>query len=131
MAFDGLENLAGYICHKLRDEVPSISISKDQPQTSFTWVNHLSEGGLSKPTDQMMVHMQALHQIFQKINQDGLLITNGFLKKHMEEAVSIQCSEKVKKLFFRARMYFLIRKLNRDLFELSKNRKRKWNKTLN
>lgn len=51
MAYDGLENLAGYICHKFGDEVPNISTPKDQPQNSYTWVNHLSEGGLSKPTE--------------------------------------------------------------------------------
>lgn len=131
LTFDGLENLAGYICYKLGDEVPNISTPKAQPQTSYTWVNHLSEGGLSKPTNKMMDHMQTLHTIFQKLNQDGLLITNGFLKKHLEEASHIQCSDKIKKLFFRARMFFLIRKLNKEIIETANSRKRKFNKILN
>lgn len=131
MAYDGLENLAGYICHKLGDEVPNISTPKDQPQTSYTWVDHLSEGGLSKPSNEMMGHMQALHNIFQNLNQNSLFITKNFLKIHLEEASHIQCNEKVKKLFFRARMFFLIRKLNKEIIEVANSRKRKWNKTLN
>lgn len=132
MKYDALENIAGYICHKLGEEVPNISVPKDNLQShSYTWVDHLSEGGLSKPTDQMMAHVQALHKIFENLNSDGLLITTGFLKKHLEEASEIDCSEKVKKLFFRARMFFLIRKLNREIVELSNQRKRKINKIIN
>ena len=125
MEQDGLENLAGYICHKLRDQVPDIAIPrKSNNVESLTWVNHLSEGGLSKPTENMMPDMQALHAIFTKLG-DSLLISKKILALHMEKAAAIDCSHKVKKLFFRSRMYFRIRKLNKEIVDLASQKKRK------
>uniref|UniRef100_V5I9F0 Uncharacterized protein n=1 Tax=Anoplophora glabripennis TaxID=217634 RepID=V5I9F0_ANOGL len=43
LAYDGLENLAGFICHKLNDSTLHSSSTE-----SYSWINHLSEGGLSK-----------------------------------------------------------------------------------
>ncbi|XP_036322478.1 uncharacterized protein LOC118736512 [Rhagoletis pomonella] len=42
---DGLENLAGYICHRLHSVVPDIRVEGDDD--SFTWVNQLTEGGVN------------------------------------------------------------------------------------
>lgn len=132
LAYDGLENLAGYICHRLKEQEPNISVPRNELEVQpYTWIDHLSEGGLSKPTEEMMGKIQELHTIFNTINNEGLLITEGFLKKHIELAQKIDCSEKIKKIFFRARMYFKIRTLNHELREFYQQRKRKINKTLN
>jgi len=129
MAYDGLENLAGYICHKLKHEVPDIALSTDMVD-KHSWVDHLSEGGLSKPTDSFMLDMQALHVVFNKINGSGLFISKNYLGQHLQQAAGIECNLKVKKLFFRSRMYFRMRILNKELADLSTQRKRKMHKIL-
>ncbi|XP_036339801.1 uncharacterized protein LOC118749141 [Rhagoletis pomonella] len=129
LELDGLEHLAGYICHKLQDDIPSTSFRSNDDH-SFSWADHLNEGGLSLPSSSMMVHMRSLESVFKALNEDGLLITNDFVKTHIEHAATIQCDIKVKKLFFRARMFFKIRKLNKELVENAHKRKRKAKKTL-
>ncbi|CAD7085347.1 unnamed protein product [Hermetia illucens] len=47
--YDGLENLAGFICHKMKSLHSDIGVNLDENQ-NLTWVDHLSEGGLTKPT---------------------------------------------------------------------------------
>lgn len=120
-----MENLAGYICHKLKGEIPNISINSSEDKT-FTWVTHLNEGGLSKPSDEIIAHISEMKQIFKKNNKDTLLIAKDFLKLHIEQASNINCNIKVKKLFFRARMYFLIRNLNKEILQNSYKLKRKF-----
>lgn len=78
IAYDGLENLAGYICHKLKEPTSSLTSSN---QGSYSWVDHLSEGGLSKPSDDFMAEMEQLETIFNQVNSDGLLITRFFFYK--------------------------------------------------
>lgn len=128
IAYDGLENVAGFICNKLK--VSDSSTSTVAP-SSYTWVDHLSEGGLAKPSPQLMQHMEELETIFQNFNggQD-LLITKGYLSQLLETSSAVQCEETVKKLFFRSRMYFRIRKLNENLSGPSLYRKRKMTKTV-
>lgn len=128
LEFDGLEHLAGYICHKLKDDIPSKSFSSNDD--SCSWANHLSEGGLSIPSSSMMDHMRNLESVFKAMNEDALLITNDFVKTHIEHASNINWDIKVKKLFFWARMFFKIRKLNKELIENDHKKKRKMKKTL-
>lgn len=130
LEYDGLENLAGYICHRLKEEIPNIAIKSSEDKT-FTWVSHLNEGGLSKPTDELMAQLSKLEQIFKSINKDSLLVTSDFLKMHIELASEINCHMKIKKLFFRARMFFVIRKLNREILQNSYKLKRKFCKISN
>lgn len=76
LAYDGLENVAGFICHKLQKEEPTASCSSDQ---SFTWVSHLSEGGLKIPSIEFMVQLSQLEQIFNTANSDTLLIRKSYI----------------------------------------------------
>lgn len=128
MEYDGLENIAGYICHKLKDDIPDIAATDCLEVPYYSWVQHLSEGGLSKPTEKTMHHIEALHQIFEDSNRQGLLIKNGYLKFHMEQARHIECDDRIKTLFFRARMFFKIRALNSNIYDNSISRKRKLSK---
>ncbi|XP_049317023.1 uncharacterized protein LOC105228290 isoform X2 [Bactrocera dorsalis] len=68
---DGLENLAGYICHKLGKDNPEICANSENC-SSYTWMDHLSEGGLSKPTD--MLKEKALQAVFDDLNGTDLHI---------------------------------------------------------
>lgn len=118
LQYDGLENLAGYICHKLKNKNPGIAITALDDST-YSWVNHLSEGGLSKPSQLFMETLKSCDAIFIKLNGDKLLLTSGYLQKHMTEAKEIEG---------RCRMYFRIRSLNTEISQHISTRKRKFNK---
>lgn len=124
--YDGLEHLAGYICHKIQEKDSSTETTDD-----YTWTSHLSEGGLSKPSAEFMKQMEALEHIFKTVNSDTLLITKNYLRKLLDVSSSISCSEKTKRLFFRSRMYFRIKTLNQDLYNSTICKKRKITKIIN
>lgn len=126
ISYDGLENLAGFISHKLKNIEPTASTSSEQ---HFTWVDHLSEGGLSKPSEQMMHIMQQLESIFQSVNAESIFICQGYLDNLLKKAANVNCSINVKMLFFRSRMYFRIKKLNKILQDNTTSKKRKISKT--
>lgn len=69
---DGLENLAGYICHKIKEKSPS-------PSGHYTWIDHLSEGGLSKPSQELLSKLTDLEIIFHNFNSDNINICKGYL----------------------------------------------------
>lgn len=125
--YDGLENLAGYICHKLKQPGASTSTAST---SSYTWVSHLSEGGLSKPSLEFMTKLEELEKIFKFVNKDSLFICKNYLKKLEDMASSVLCSVKEKKLFFRSRMFFRMRQLNRDIQNAAVSRKRKMSKII-
>jgi hypothetical protein len=127
LACDGLENLAGYICHRLKEVIPNIH---DNWESSYTWVNHLSEGGLSKPTAEMMTHMSALENIFNEANGTEIDIRENYLKHLNTLAAKVDWDEKIKTIFFRSRMFFRLRTLNRDLIDTAKLKKRKMTNTI-
>lgn len=129
MEYDGFENLAGYICKRLHNELPDIRVNAEN-DSSYTWVNHLSEGRLSKPTVQMMGYMMELEMIFNVANGEELLIIKNYISHMLNLVEHVDCSNKIKKLFMRARMYFRIRKLNRQILENLKSKKRKYKKII-
>ncbi|XP_036342746.1 uncharacterized protein LOC118751996 [Rhagoletis pomonella] len=42
LELDGLEHLAGYICHKLQEDIPSPSFRSNDDHSLY-WADHLSE----------------------------------------------------------------------------------------
>lgn len=129
LQYDGLENLAGYICHKLKNQNPSVAVNP-LDDSAYTWVNHLSEGGLSKPSISLMKTLKSCDDIFLKLNGEKLMVTSGYIQNHLLEAKDIEANEEVKKLFFRCRMYFRIRQLNVEISQNTNKRKRKFNKII-
>lgn len=127
--YDGLENLAGYICHAVKEPTASIASTSTQ---NYTWVSHLSEGGLTKPSPEFMIQMERLETIFKSVNADSLFIGKKYLKKLLDLSTEISCSDKSKQLFFRSRMFFRIKQLNRDLHNQNQStiKKRKVTKTV-
>lgn len=129
LELDALENVAGYICYRLKDSLDDTYISANN--TGYSWVDHLSEGGLCKPSYEMMENMKLLENIFRNMNGETLLITSDYIKKHINAAHSVNCQYKVKQLFFRTRMYFTIRKLNQLCTTKTHQMSNKLNKTIN
>lgn len=84
LGYDGLDNLAGFICHKLKDEfeVASSSSLASLDESNFTWVSHLSEGGLNKPSEEFMFQFQQLEEIFNTFNPiNDIHICKGYLNQ--------------------------------------------------
>lgn len=127
LKWDGLENLAGNIAFKLRHN-EKLSYIPDKNEASFSWVNHLTEGGLQKPTDEFMIKYNQLDHIFNKYNGDTLKIEKSHLQNLINLAEGVNASKDVKTLSFRCKMYFRIRILNRNLTDMSSIRKRKMTK---
>ena len=125
---DALEYICGYILKKL-----NIS-ERSSTSSNYTWVDHLSEGGLVKPTEFFTTSVKKLETIFQ--NENGKNLTNGtnWLKRHWEKSRDINLSQDVKILYFKIRLYNRLKILNMQLqtSDITKNtKKRKLNKTIN
>lgn len=122
---DGLENLAGFIAFKLRKSESSLGYIATDNDPTYTWINHLSEGGLMKPNENFLSKCRELNTIFEKINGNSLKICDNYIQEHIDSSRDIDLSENVKSLFFRCKMFFRIRILNKKLKEFStvKNRK--------
>lgn len=108
LEYDGLENLAGFLCCKLGD--PNLERSNT---SKFTWTDHLSEGGLHQPSEEFLSKVEHLENIFKSVNGDTIFITKNYINNLMLRSSDIECSEKAKRLFFRSRMYFRMKELNR------------------
>lgn len=63
MQCDGLENLAGYVAFKLRKK-ETVGFIPDSSDCSFSWINHVSEGGLMKPTNSFLENCRQLNAIY-------------------------------------------------------------------
>lgn len=127
LKYDSLEHLAGFICKTLNVE-PCLHF--DTPSTSYTWTDHLSEGGLIKASDAFMIQISKLEKIFSDFNGDYINLDKAYISKLIEQSTNVNCSYKVKELFFRSRMFFKIKKLNSNLHNKNKTLKRKMQKTV-
>lgn len=130
--YDALEYWAGYIIKKLDCENDGQITSREKNQNSWTWVNEVSKGGLIKPSQEIMLKLKLLEQIFIKLNDKNINIRCDYLKYHFNECDKIDIlenmPENVKLLFFKCRLYFRLRMLNRCLRK-EKNKKKKITKT--
>lgn len=130
LVYDSLEYLGGYISKRINKTV-SKARNECPGSSTFTWIDHISEGGLVKPSEEFMEDIQNLERIFEVFNGDGLSFSNNFLKNLLNKARDFtSCSEQAQLLFFRTRLYFRIKSLNKSLLETSFTRKRKIVKTV-
>ncbi|KAL1488481.1 hypothetical protein ABEB36_014949 [Hypothenemus hampei] len=113
LEYDGLENLAGFICHKLK-----YSCLQSSSTESSSWINHLDEGGLSKPSSTFMNTIVELNKVFIEMNgNDGIATGPNFMETLLLRSESIHCPDKAKRLFLRSRTFFRIKELNRSMKE--------------
>ena len=118
LAYDGSENLAGLLCHKLKDSTLQSSSSQ-----TYSWIDYFSEGGLSKPSPTFISCIQEFNKMFLETNNEGLVSEKNFIHNLVMKSNNIDCPEKVKQLFFRSRMFFRIKELNRALRYKKKQQK--------
>lgn len=117
LANDGMEYLAGFVCHKTKQIVA-------EEFNSNSWVGKVSEGGLKIPDKEAEAAVLHLEKIFKSTNGLNICDKPGILKRMLNRAEEVQIGLKFKKLYLRSRLYFRIRYLNR-LSDLNLREKRK------
>ena len=68
---DGLENLAGFIAYKIKDEnlgFPTGTVTDN----FYSRINYVSEGVLYKPTDELMNEIRKLNHILMEYNGEEI-----------------------------------------------------------
>lgn len=78
-----------------------------------------------KPNDEFMSKCRQLNGIFEQINGNSIKICSNYVQEHINTSRNIDLSENVKSLFFRCKMYFKFRVLNKTLKGCSTVQKRK------
>lgn len=114
---DALEYIAGYVIRKLN------LVEYECKQQSFTWVDQLSKGYLKKPTPDFLSKIIELESIFKKENGEEISHSPKLRQSLLKKSACVDLPDKIKDFFFKCRIYFRIRKLNKDLkIEKGKNR---------
>lgn len=123
---DAIEYLAGYLIKKLKINK---HVSED---SSYTWVDQISEGGLKKPSREFQNKIKSLENIFFKHNKNDIYTGSKFLAKLLNDSENVDLNIEVKKLYYRTRLYIRIRYLNNDKSNICNNtrKKRKLLKTI-
>lgn len=124
-----MENFAGYIIKKTTATNSSERKALlDETNTSWTWVNQISEGGLIKPSKEFLEEIVKLERIFEKYKKNSFGC-KGILKKCLELSNSIKVDTNIKSLFFRSRIYFYVKEKN-SIIKREKSEKIIYNKKL-
>nr|AAB31526.1 O-type P element protein {exons 0-3} [Drosophila bifasciata, Peptide Transposon Partial, 757 aa] [Drosophila bifasciata] len=105
---DAMEYLAGYVVRKLR-------LSNESTQSGFTYVDEVSHGGLIKPSDQFTATLKHLESIFINNIHNTIEITKDIKKKLLIAAKHVQIDNNVKQFYFKTRIYFRLKYLNKKL----------------
>lgn len=124
---DSIEYLAGYIAKKLNLGQNYVYEGGIGSQSSYTWVDEISQGGLRKPTDSFINKINELNNVFNLINRESILIQENYIKHHTNLSDHVDLTHDIKFLFFKTRMHFRIRALNKQ--NISKNVAKKVRKT--
>lgn len=107
---DALEYLAGYVINKLNlsDEIAK--------ESTFTYVDEVSHGGLIKPSSTFKDQIKQLEIIFLHIVKDKFSITNNLKYVLLKAAEQVNVKLHIKKFYFKIRIYFRIKNLNKRIF---------------
>lgn len=91
----------------------------------------MSEGGLYKPSEEQVNQTGFLEQIFTAFNGDNIQLTKYYIKQLMLLAKDIKLTDKLKRKYFKSRLYFRIKHSNEKKMRIqNKNIKKKMNKTV-
>lgn len=104
---DALEYIAGYIIRKLN------LLEYESDESSYTWVDQVSKGFLKKPKSSFVSKIKCLDDIFSGENKDEISHRRGIHNHLMEKSKGVELSDKIKSFFFKCRIYFRIRDLNK------------------
>lgn len=123
---DGLNYIAGWMAKKLRKKCPELG-SYTYAKSANTWVNELSLGGLTEPTEDFNKKISILENEFQKYCKKGVPKCPGIKKKlvlHMEKKVGCLPNDEIE-LFIRRRLIMRVKFLNKQKVILGKEKQKK------
>lgn len=120
LQLDAIEYISGFILKKLnlKNEISD--------EAYFSWIDHVTEGGLKKPHPKFISKITELEHIFRDINGNKLCSNEQFLKYHIDKSFNVDLPLAVKKLYFKIRLYNRIKNLNKNNNDqISESRKKK------
>lgn len=106
---DALEYVAGYIIRKHNLE------EFEHCRSSFSWVDQVSKGFLKKPSESFLEQLKKLEAIFFKMNGSEILHCHSLKENRVRRSQNVNLPEVVKNLFFKCRIFFRVRHLNKCL----------------
>lgn len=104
---DALEYISGYIIRKLRLEEYKCE------ENSQTWVDQLSKGSLVKPSNTFVDKITSLEKLFKKRNKFNISHRPQLHRKLVEASKNVDLPEKVRSFYFKCRIHFRVRYLNK------------------
>lgn len=106
---DVLTYIGGYIIKKLPQCEIGIAMESE-------WIDVVSDGGLRKPSQALVAKMMALEQVFNDFMGDKVDSKPKILHRLVfcERSTMIEPNEKVRRLFFKCRIFARIKTLNEE-----------------
>lgn len=121
---DAIEYIAGYIIKKLKLQIST------PDESVFTWVDQVSEGGLTKPDRSFTIKIMSLDNVFKQVHGETFDVEKKAIESCMNRSNDVDLPDNAKRLFFRTRLYIRIKNLNRNLANAAKAKKRKMKKII-
>lgn len=107
---DALEYLAGYIIRKQH-----LHEHEDSNIASFTWVDQVSKGFLKKPSAHFLNGVKCLEAVFHTVNSSEIARCRNIKQHLLDQSIHVDLPENVKRFFFKCRIFFRVRHLNKRL----------------
>lgn len=128
------EYIAGWISWKFKKADPDFSKSRRETLpsnltdhtyakrvgiSSTSWIDHITHGGLTKPTDEVMNWVRSMENVFLQLHDDAFTDRTNIMKNLIQE-LEEHCAgfpNKVVNLFARSRIYMRCKYLNKKMEE--------------
>lgn len=114
---DALEYIAGYIIRKLNLE------EYQSHEYSFSWVDQVSKGYLKKPSPEFLDNIKRLEVVFESINGKEIDHHVHLKQRLFEKSIGIDLPDNIKSFYFKCRIHFRIKHLNRQI-KIKKSKQR-------
>lgn len=128
---EGFHYLCGWIAKKFKNKYPHFGTYTGASTShhnyaipSASWLQHLSFGGLTEPSSELVEQLKKADKVFCKFHKDGIREEKGVVKLVVSKSLkkNIVLPEEILKAFVLQRTYIRIKRLNEQ--ETSKKRKR-------
>uniref|UniRef100_Q7M4J6 P element homolog (Lu-P1 element) n=1 Tax=Lucilia cuprina TaxID=7375 RepID=Q7M4J6_LUCCU len=106
---DALEYISGYIIRKHNLEEYQCR------ENTFTWVDEVSKGSLKKPSNFFLQKIKSLEVVFYNVNGREISHRTNLRQHLLNESSYVDLPERIKQFFFRCRIFFRIRNLNKHI----------------
>ena len=117
---EALKMIAGYIAFKHKDQFPDLSqeeFLQSPEESKFQWIEHLSRGGLTKPSDSWMKKIMEFENIFSSLHGTDFCKEGNVIKKLQSRIYRLHpdIDMSVIKCYATVRTYARIKYLNSEI----------------